>query len=82
MPDPECSPELQTKLFKTSKCGVEGIREIQSICNRKLIGKEFGVLQLRLVGLQMSLFMVNFTHIEVACCIRVICNRVRQLLIS
>ena len=44
-------PELQTKLCKTSKCGFEGSREIQSICNRKLIGKKFEVLQLRLVVL-------------------------------
>ena len=73
--------ELQTKLSKTSKCRLEGSREIQSICNRRLIGKKFGVLQLRLVGLQRSPFMVNFTHIEVALCICVICNQVLQLLI-
>ena len=78
---PKNFPELQTKLSKTSKCGFEGSREIQSICNRKLIGQKFEVLQLRLVGLQRSPFMANFAHIEVACCICVICNPVQQLLI-
>ena len=38
--------ELQTKLSKTSKCRLEGSREIQSICNRRLIGKKFGVLKI------------------------------------
>ena len=77
----EVFPRITDEVVKTSKCGFEGSREIQSICNHQIIGKTFGVLQLRLVGLQKSPFMVNFTHIEVACCICVICNRVRQLLV-
>ena len=79
---PKYSLELYTKLFKSSKCGVESIKGIQSICNRKPVAEEFGVLQLQLVGLQRSFFMVNFAPIGVACCICVICNWVRELPIT